>query len=481
MSISNQTISGLKWTFIETFVLKGSLFLITIFLARIVGPKEFGLMGLLSIFIALGLTLVESGLSLSLIRTKNSDQEDFSTVFFTNLIFSIVIYFLFFISAPYISNFFNQPLLVNLIRVYCLSFILSAFSSIQTTILVKELKFKILTILNFPGTIIGIIVSLILVYQNAGIWSIVWMYLSSQFINVLLLWKYSSWKPEFIFSKSKFKQHFNYGYKLMLAAVLDTIFKNSYNVVIGKLYPLKYLGYYDRSQTLNEYPVSVLTGIINKVSYPILSLLQDQNERITSSYKKLIKTSFFVTAPLMLSSAAIAQPLFLLVLGKEWSEASIFFQILCLASVFYPIHAFNITVLKVYGRTDLYLKLEVIKKIIIIVCILLSLNYGIYGLLWSNVFSSLIALIINTYYSGKMINYPLKQQLLDMFPILFSSTLMAISIFYFLYLLQKQLLIIQILFSLVFGWIFYLILNLIFNRQTIIFILQGLKSNKKST
>ena len=154
MSISNQTISGLKWTFIETFVLKGSLFLITIFLARIVGPKEFGLMGLLSIFIALGLTLVESGLSLSLIRTKNSDQEDFSTVFFTNLIFSIVIYSLFFISAPYISNFFNQPLLVNLIRVYCLSFILSAFSSIQTTIFVKELKFKILTILNFPGTII---------------------------------------------------------------------------------------------------------------------------------------------------------------------------------------------------------------------------------------------------------------------------------------------------------------------------------------
>ena len=183
----------------------------------------------------------------------------------------------------------------------------------------------------------------------------------------------------------------------------------------------------------------------------------------------------------MLSSAAIAQPLFLLVLGKEWSEASIFFQILCLASVFYPIHAFNITVLKVYGRTDLYLKLEVIKKIIIIVCILLSLNYGIYGLLWSNVLSSLIALIINTYYSGKLINYPLKQQLLDMFPILFSSTLMAISIFYFLYLFQKHLLIIQILFPLVFGWIFYLILNLIFNRQTIIFILQVLKSNKQST
>ena len=480
MSLTNQTLSGLKWTFLETFVLKGSLFLITIFLARILGPKEFGLMGLLSIFIALGITLVESGLSLSLIRTKNSDQEDFSTVFFTNLIFSIFVYALFFIAAPFISRFFHQPLLFNLIRVYCLSFILSAFSSIQTTILVKELKFRILTILNFPGTILGIILSIFLACNNAGIWSIVWMYLSSQFINVMLLWKYSTWRPELVFSKSKFKQHFNYGYKLMLAAVLDTIFKNSYNVVIGKLYPLKYLGYYDRSQTLNEYPVSVITGIINKVSYPILSILQDEKERITSSYKKLIKASFFITAPLMLGFAAIAQPLFLLVLGKDWNEAVIFFQILCLASIFYPIHAFNIIVLKVYGRTDLYLKLEVIKKVIIIVSILLSLKFGIYGLLWSNVFTSLIALLINTNYSGKMINYSLKQQLLDMFPTLFSSITMALSMYYILNLVRNAPLIFQIIVPLIIGSIFYLFLNLMINRQTIIFILQAIKLNKQS-
>ncbi len=478
MSLTNQTITGLKWTFLETFVLKGSLFLVTIFLARILGPKEFGLMGLLSIFIALGVTLVESGLSLSLIRTKDADQDDFSTVFFTNLIFSVVVYFLFFISAPFISDFFNQPILIDLIRVYCLSFVLSAFSSIQTTILIKELKFKILTILNFPGTIIGIIISIFLVYQNAGVWSIVWMYLTSQLINVILLWYFSSWKPKLVFSKDKFNHHFNYGYKLMLAAILDTIFKNSYNVVIGKIFPLKYLGYYDRSQTLNEYPVSVFTGIINKVSYPILSLLQDEKERITNSYKKLIKTSFFVSAPLMLGMAAVAQPLFLLVLGKEWNEAVVFFQILCLASIFYPIHAFNIIVLKVYGRTDLYLKLEVIKKIIIIASILSSLQFGIYGLLWSNVVTSVVALIINTYYSGKMINYTLKNQLIDIIPIVFSSTLMALGIFYLVILLNHFGLIFQLIIPLILGSVFYLILNFIINRQTILIILQALKLNK---
>lgn len=480
MSLTNKAVTGLKWTFIETFVLKGSLFLITIFLARILGPKEFGLMGLLSIFITLGTTLVESGLSLSLIRTKEVDKEDFSTVFITNLIFSIIVYVVFFTLAPFIASFFKQTLLINLIRIYCLSFILSAFSSIQTTIFIKELKFKTLTILNLPGTILGIFLSLFLVYHNAGVWSIVWMYLFSQLINVFLLWYSSPWKPELIFSKQKFKKHINYGYKLMLAAILDTVFKNTYNVLIGKYYPIKYLGYYDRSQTLNEYPVSVLTGIINKVSYPILSLIQDENERITNSYKKLIQTSFFITAPLMLSIAAVAKPLFLLVLGKSWNEAAIFFQILCLASIFYPIHAFNIIVLKVFGRTDLYLKLEIVKKIIIVGSIILLFQFGIYGLLWSNVITSLIALIINTNYSGKMINYSLKHQLLDMLPILISSLLMALGMFYFVILLKEFSLVVQIILPLIAGWIFYVIINIIMNRQTILFILQALKLNKTS-
>ncbi len=476
MSLTKKTFTGLKWTFFDAFLLKGSLFSVTILLARILGPKEFGLMGLISIFIAIGITIVESGLSLSLIRTKNATHIDFSTVFITNLILSVTLYLLFFLFAPIISEFFEQPLLIDLIRVFCLSFILSAFSSIQATIFIKELQFKKLTILNFPGTIVGIIVSLFLAYNDAGVWSLVWMYLSSQLINVLLLWYYSSWKPSFVFSKNKFKIHFNYGYKLMLAAILDTVFKYSYNILIGKNYSLKQLGFYDRSQTLNEYPVSVLTGIINKVSYPILSIIQDDSVRIRNSYRKLIQTTFFITAPLMLGIAAVAQPLFLLVLGKDWNEAAFFFQILCLSSIFYPIHAFNIIVLKVFGRTDLYLQLEIIKKIIIVFFILISLQFGIYGLLWSNVFTSIVALIINTKYSGKLIDYTLKQQLSGMLPTIFSSGLMSFGMFYLVKTFNNLNLFIQIILPLAIGWLFYFILSLIINKQIIIYILQLIKT-----
>lgn len=478
MSLKAKTLSGLKWTFIETFFLKGSLFFVTILLARILGPKEFGLMGIISIFIALGITLVESGLSLSLIRTQKSNNEDFSTVFFTNLIFSFLVYLLFYSVAPFLSAFFHKTELINLIRVYCISFVLSAFSSIQIAILTKELKFRKLTILNLPGTLFGVVLSLFLAYRGTGVWSIVWMYLSSQLINVILLWIYSHWKPSFYFSLEKFKIHFNYGYKLMLAAVLETVFKNSYSIVIGKFFSIQALGFYDRAQNFNEYPVSVLTGIINKVSYPVLSVIQDDKERISNTYKSLIRIAFFLTAPLMLGFAAIAKPLFIFVLGKQWIEASLFFQILCLASIFYPIHAFNIIVLKVYGRTDLYLKLEIIKKAIIVLSITLSFQFGIYGLLWGSVVASLFAMIINTKYSGEMINYSLKEQLLDMMPVLFISLLMSLLIFISSSLLNGFNEIIQITMPLLIGLIFYSSINFFIKQKTFMFILQIIKNKK---
>ena len=358
MSLTHKTFSGLKWTFLDTFFLKGSMFFFTIMLARIIGPAEFGLIGILTVFISIGNALVEGGLSISLIRTLNSDNEDYSTVFFTNLAVSGLIYFTFFFSAPYISLFFNQPHLTNLIRVFCLSFILSAFSSVQIAILIKKLNFKKLTIFNLPGTIIALIFSLYLVFNGFGAWSVIAMYLTSQFINIVLMWIYSEWKPTFLFSNEKFRLHFFYGYKLMLATVLDTLFKNIYNIIIGKFYSIQSLGYFDRAQSLNEYPITVIVGIINKVSYPILSEMQNDKVKIAESYKKLMKITFFITTPLIFSAIIIAEPLFLLVLGEEWIIASKFFQILCFASVFYPIHAFNIIVLKVYGRTDLYLKIQ---------------------------------------------------------------------------------------------------------------------------
>ena len=425
MSLRKQTLLGVLWTFTDTFVLRGLSFFASIVLARLLGPTEFGLIGMISIFIALGTSLVDSGLSASIIRTQNADDRDYSTVFYLNLMMSLLVYGIVFFTAPFIADFYGQDILVPIIRLYCISFVISAFSAIQTAMLNREMQFKKLMQCSVPGTIIGVIVGIALGYLGYGVWSIVWMYLSTQLIQALVLWAFSSWKPSLTFSKEKLRYHYGFGYKLMLSGLLDTAYKNVYNVVIGKFFSVQSLGYFERAKAFNTYPVTVLTSIISKVSYPLLSKIQDQKERIAKVYRQLIQVAFFVTAPLMLGAAALARPLFLLVLGEQWLPAVPFFQILCLSGMFYPIHAFNINVLKVYGRSDLFLKLEVIKKAVITVSILVAFQFGIYGLVWSSVFTSIVALLINTHYSSRMIQYTTWRQIQDILLTLIKAGVMA--------------------------------------------------------
>lgn len=413
MSLKKQTLSGIIWTFTDTFVLRGLSFFASIILARLLGPTEFGLIGMISVFIAIGTSLVDSGLSASIIRTQNADDRDYSTVFYLNLMMSLLVYILLFFAAPWIADFYGQDILTPIIRLYCLSFVFSAFSAIQTAMLNREMQFKKIMQYNIPGTVIGVLVGVGMGYLGYGVWSIVWMYLSTQLIHALVLWYFSSWSPSITFSKAKLKYHYGFGYKLMLSGLLDTVFRNIYNVIIGKFFSVQSLGYYERANSFNLYPVTILTTIIGKVSYPLLSKIQDQKERIASVYRQLIQFSFFVIAPLMLGAAALARPLFLLVLGEQWLPAVPFFQILCLSGMFYPIHAFNINVLKVYGRSDLFLKLEVIKKTIVTASILIAFQFGIFGLVWSSVFTSIVALLINTHYSSRMIEYTTWQQVQD--------------------------------------------------------------------
>lgn len=414
MSLKKQTFSGLIWTFIDTFLVRGLSFMAMILLARWLGPTDFGLIGMIAVFIAIGKSLTDSGMTSSLIRTKSPDHGDFSTIFFVNLGMSCIVYTIIFFTAPYIALFFEQDILVEVIRVYCLLFLVIAFSAVQLAILTKNMEFRKITKINFPSTLIGVSIGLYLGYTGYGVWSIVWMYLSTELVRSILLWLTSSWKPGFIFSKVKFKFHYKFGYKMVLSGPLDTVFKNIYNILIGKYFSAKTLGFYERSKQFAEYPSATLTGVLGKVTYPMLSQIQDDPVRLENIYRKLIRISFFVIAPLMLGAAAIAKPLFLLVLGKEWLPAVLFFQILSLAMMLYPIHAYNLNILKVYGRSDLFLKLEVIKKIIITISILVAFQFGVMGLVWSSVFTSFAALGVNMYYSSKLINYSILQQIKDL-------------------------------------------------------------------
>jgi O-antigen/teichoic acid export membrane protein len=348
MSLTKNALSGLFWTVIDTVFLKGSIFIASIILARLLGPTEFGLVGMISVFISIGLVIVNSGLSSSLIRAKKTDESDYNTVFFLSLSISVCIFIFFYILAPYIAKFYKQQILSEVIRVYCIGFVISAFSAVQQAIFEKNMQFKKLMLLNAPGTLLGVFVGIALGILGYGVWSIVFMHLSTRLITSIMFWLFCSWKPAFQFSASKMKYHFSFGYKLLFSGLIDISFNNIYNVIIGKFFTVQSLGHFERARTFTEYPVTMLTGILDKVTYPLLSKIQDEKERVAEVYKQLLQFSFFVTAPIMFGAAAIAFPLFELILGKQWLQAAGYFQIICLASMFYPVHAFNINILKVF-------------------------------------------------------------------------------------------------------------------------------------
>lgn len=465
MSLKKQAFSGVIWTFLDTFFISGLSFVAMLFLARWLGPTDFGLIGMIAVFIAIGSSLTNSGMTNSLIRTKDADQSDYSTVFFVNLAMSLLVYGIIYFAAPFIANFFGHDILIEVIRLYCLIFLIIAFSAVQLAILTKEMNFRKITIINLPSTVIGVTVGLYLGYNGYGVWSIVWMHLTTNGVKSILLWLTSNWKLRLIFSKTKFKYHYSFGYKLMLSGLLNTIFRNIYNILIGKYFSAQTLGFYERSKQFSEYPSTTLSGIIGKVSYPMLSKMQDEPKRLEEVYRKLIRVSFFVIAPLMLGSAAVAKPLFLFALGKEWLPAVLFFQILSLAMMLYPIHAFNLNILQVYGRSDLFLKLEIIKKFIIIVSVTVAFQFGVIGLVWSSVFTSFAALGVNMYYSSKLINYPIAQQIKDLSQTLILALLTAFAMLQITKLFPEQLLVLQTAVSAICGILIYTSIHY-FNKKS---------------
>lgn len=478
MSLQKQAFSGVVWTFIETFLIKGLTFIVGIYLARILGPADFGLIGMLAIFIGVGTTLVDSGLSSSLIRTPDANHKDFTTVFYVNLLISLVIYGIVFAIAPWVGEFYNQPILVDIMRVYCLSFIISAFSAVQLAILNKKMLFKQIMFLTIPGVVIGSTAGVYLGYIDWGVWSLVYMHLVTQLIFTVVLWLKSSWKPNLSFSMTILKKHFNFGYKLMLSGLLDKVFSNAYHVVIGKYFSIESLGYFERAQTINRYPANTITGILSKVTFPLLAGIQNDKAKIKEVYKRILQFSFSISAPLMLGSAAIAKPLLLILLGEKWLPAVPLFQIFCFSAILIPIHAFNINVLKVYGRSDLFLKLEIYKKVLIGISILCAYPFGVFGIAWSMVVVSVLALLINTYYSNRILHYKTISQLKDITIYFILAILMALVMFALVSYLPWSNAYLVATASIV-GIVLYLSLNMIFKTSSLTYGKELLKALKK--
>ena len=418
MSLRSTATKGIVWTFTQQFGNQLISFGVSLVLARLLLPEEFGLIGMIAIFIGIGNALINSGLTQSLIRSENPNQEDYSTVFFFNLGGSIFVYFLIYFSAPLIADFFGHQILIDIIRVYCLSFIVNAFSAVQLTRLTKKMDFKTQMLVAIPSLVVSGVLGIYLAYTGYGVWSLVWMSLCQAVLNTIQLWMWSKWRPSFVFSTIKFKEHFSFGYKLTLSSLLDTIFNNIYQVIIGRFFPASQLGFYTRANTLKLLPVTNITGALGKVTYPLFASIQDDDVRLKRVYKEIMQLVIFIVAPVLILMGVLAEPLFRFLFTEKWLPAVPYFQVLCLGGILYPIHSYNLNILNVKGRSDLFLKLEIIKKTLIVVIIGISIQFGIMGLIWGQFIMSILAFFINTHYTGKFLNYNSFEQALDILPIL---------------------------------------------------------------
>lgn len=430
MSLKKQALSGVFWSTIQQFSSQGIGFIVSVILARLLVPAEFGLIAMLGIFIGIGTALINGGLTMSLIRSQDLDDEDYSTVFFFNLVGSIIIYSVVFIAAPLISDFYNQDLLTSIIRVYSITFIINAFSAIQTTRLFKKMDFKTQMKVSIPSLIIGSIVGITMAYNGYGVWSLVWSAIIQSFVATIQLWYWSKWMPLWIFNIEKFKYHFHYGVKLMSSGILDIIFTNAYTIIIGKFFAPAQVGYYNRADTLQMLPVGNISSIITKVSFPLFSSIQEDNIRLKSVYKRIMQMVIFLVAPTLIIMAVLAEPMFRLLFTDKWLPAVPYFQILCFNGILYPIHSYNLQILNVKGRSDLFLKLEIIKKILVVLVILFSFRFGIYGLLYGGVITSILCFFINTHYSGKFLNYSAWEQTKDLLPIILLSLVIGCIVYF---------------------------------------------------
>lgn len=429
MSLKEKGLQGVFWTFGQQFGTQIIQFIVQIILARVLMPAEFGLIGMLAVFMALGNSLVDSGMSSSLIRTQDADDRDFSSVFFINITVSVFVYFVLFYTASYIATFFNQPILSDIIKVYCLSFIIRAISSIQYVRLTILMDFKTQTILRLPALGISSVVGLLLAYKGYGVWSLVYMQLANVTLESILIWFQVKWRPSSILDWKRLKRHFNFGYKLTLSGIIDTVYSNIYHIIIGKYFTSAQLGFYTRAQSMRQLPVSNISSALNQVTYPLFSSIQDDNIRLKNVYKRLMQQVLFWIAPILVIAGVLGEPLFRFLMTEKWLPAVPYFQILCLGGIMYPLHAYNLNILNVKGRSDLFLKLEIVKKVFVTVGLIVALPFGIYGLLWMQFVLTIVFFFINTSFSGKLINYPVLDQVKDILAILGLAGLIGIMVF----------------------------------------------------
>lgn len=465
MSFLKAAKGGIAWTFLQQFSVQGINFAVQIVLARLLLPSDFGLIAMIAIFIAIGQSLSDSGMSTSLIRSKENSEGDYATVFVTNLCISVVVYIVIYITAPFVADFYEQPILTNLLRVYSIVFLISAFSAVQLAKFSKELKFKIQFSYQLPSTIIGALTGVYLAFKGYGVWSLVWLNIVQNFVFVLILWTLHSWRPKFRFDKKLFFDHFNFGYKLTLSSLINTIYLNLYKIIIGKQFSATSVGYFTQADSLRLFPINQLSNVLNKVTFPLFASIVDDSKKLRQAYISAMRLVLSLSAAIMIVLILVAEPLFISVFGNKWLPSVPLFQILCVASIFLPIGTYNLNILKVMGRSDLFLKVEIIKKIIGSLALIVAIPFGIEAMVWSLCITNIFFAYLNGYFSGKFIDYNLVHQVKNSLHIVLLAIIPGILCYWIKWFdIFTFSLILEIFFITILYFMFYFPLVWLFNK-----------------
>ena len=416
--LRSQSLSGIKWSAIERFAVQGIQFVIGLILARLLTPSDYGIIGMLAIFMAISQTIIDSGFSKALIQKQDRTEIDFSTAFFFNIVVGFVCYVILFVASPYIAAFFKEPILKDVLRVLAINLFLNSLAVVPVAKLSINVDFKTQSKASIISTLLSGTLGIVLAYRGVGVWALVAQSVSHSFVNVLLLWCLLKWKPMWKYSWISFKSLFGYGGNILVAGIISTIYSNINTLVIGKFYTPKDLGYFTRGQQFPSLLSSNLTSIIQRVTFPILSKIQDDNQRLASVYRDYIKISSMGIFFLLVFLAYIAKPLITFLLTDKWIDAVIYLQVFCYAMMFDHISAINLNFLYVKGKTNLVLRLEFIKKALAFILLLISISFGVLAICLSQVVYTQIAIFINTYYTGKFLNLGYIKQLRDYIPYL---------------------------------------------------------------
>lgn len=430
-SLNDKTLVGLFWSFLDLLSKGGIQLGLQIILARLLLPDHFGLLGMVIVFITISTIVIDSGFSQALIRDKNTTQLDYTTVFYFNLFISFCAYGLLFVFAPSISDFYSEPQLVAIIRVISLVLIVNSLGIIQRVKIIKKIDFNTLTKINVFSVAISGGITITMSLLGYGVWSLVMNMILAALVQTILLWFYNKWIPSLSFSYQSFTKYFGFGSKLLVSSLIDTFYNNIFYVIIGKVFSTTQLGYYSNAVKFRDLAALSISTAVERVSYPVLSSIQDDDIRLKLGFKKVIKTTAFVYFPIMAGLAAVAFPLFGLVIGDKWLPSVVYFQLLCIAGMLYPIHLLNLTILQVKGRSDLFLVIEVVKKVILTVLILfaLTMKLGIIGLIMAALLNSFLSFFVNSYFSGTAIGYSTKEQLKDLLPAFIIAVVMGVSVY----------------------------------------------------